>query len=48
MTDHAAARHDDTAAVARRCGCVSDYVENVGDMCHACRRPRTEAVPVPD
>lgn len=29
-----------------RCGCVPDYVENVGDLCHACRRPRAEAVPV--
>lgn len=31
-----------------RCGCVSDYVENVGDACHACRRLRADAVPVPD
>ena len=31
-----------------RCGCVSDYVENVGDICHACRRPRAEAIPPPE
>ena len=28
-----------------RCGCIPDYVENVGDHCHACRRPRHEAQP---
>jgi len=28
-----------------RCGCVPDYVENVGDHCHACRKPRHEAEP---
>ena len=28
-----------------RCGCVPDYVENVGDHCHDCRRPRHEAEP---
>jgi hypothetical protein len=28
-----------------RCGCIPDYVENLGGHCHACRRPRHEAVP---
>jgi hypothetical protein len=28
-----------------RCGCVADYVENIGDYCHECRRPRHEAEP---
>ncbi len=28
-----------------RCGCVADYVENVGDNCHACGCPREKAVP---
>jgi hypothetical protein len=27
------------------CGCAPDYVENVGDHCHDCRRPRYEAEP---
>lgn len=26
-----------------RCGCVSDYVENVGETCHACKRERLAA-----
>ncbi|MGP0068947.1 MAG: hypothetical protein ACLQGP_35770 [Isosphaeraceae bacterium] len=28
-----------------RCGCVPHYIENVGDRCHDCRRPRHEAEP---
>ena len=28
-----------------RCGCVADYVENVGTHCHACNCPREKAVP---
>ena len=28
-----------------RCGCVANYVENVGDRCHQCRRLRSEAEP---
>jgi hypothetical protein len=27
-----------------RCGCAGHHVENVGDRCHACLRPRHEAV----
>lgn len=26
-----------------RCGCVTDYVENVGTHCAACKRPREQA-----
>lgn len=29
-----------------RCGCQSDYVENVGKRCHLCKRPRASAIPV--
>jgi hypothetical protein len=29
-----------------RCGCVADYVENIGDQCGACWRRRADAVPV--
>jgi hypothetical protein len=28
-----------------RCGCSGHYVENVGDRCHHCRRPRHDAEP---
>jgi hypothetical protein len=28
-----------------RCGCIPDYVENVGDRCHSCKRRRSEAEP---
>jgi hypothetical protein len=28
-----------------RCGCISDYIEMVGDECTACRRPRRDAMP---
>jgi hypothetical protein len=28
-----------------RCGCVAHYIENVGDHCHHCLRPRHEAEP---
>lgn len=31
-----------------RCGCVSDYVENVGDTCAACLCSRENAAPMPD
>lgn len=30
-----------------RCGCVGDYVENVGDRCAECRRPRVLAEEYP-
>ena len=35
------------SVVGEDLGCVPDYVENVGDACHQCRRPRAKAVPVP-
>ena len=28
-----------------RCGCSGHHVENVGDRCHQCRRPRGQAEP---
>ena len=28
-----------------RCGCSGHHVENLGDRCHACLRPRHQAVP---
>lgn len=35
------------AIVVWRCGCVSDYVENVGPVCCDCGRPRHAAVEYP-
>ena len=29
-----------------RCGCVADYVENVGPRCHMCQRLRRDRRPV--
>jgi len=29
-----------------RCGCESDYIENVGETCHGCGVDRAHAVPV--
>lgn len=31
--------------VVFRCGCVSDYVESVGDQCHECKMDREHLVP---
>jgi len=31
-----------------RCGCINDYVENVGPHCHACGCRRRDAKPVPE
>jgi hypothetical protein len=31
-----------------RCGCVPDYVENVGDRCASCGRSRRDRLPAPE
>lgn len=28
-----------------RCGCESDYIESVGELCQGCRRKRDDALP---
>lgn len=38
----------ENAADVWRCGCVPDYIENVGLSCHVCGRLREHAAAVPE